>query len=54
MANRLRVTELDFDQIKTNLKSFLKQQTKFRDYDFEGAGLNILLDVLAYNTHYNA
>jgi hypothetical protein len=54
MANRLRVTELDFDQIKTNLKSFLKQQTKFQDYDFEGAGLNILLDVLAYNTHYNA
>ena len=54
MANRLRVTELDFDQIKTNLKSFLKQQTKFQDYDFEGSGLNILLDVLAYNTHYNA
>ena len=54
MANRLRVTELDFDQIKTNLKSFLKQQTKFQDYDFEGAGLNILLDILAYNTHYNA
>lgn len=54
MANRLRVTELDFDQIKNNLKIFLKQQTKFQDYDFEGAGLNILLDVLAYNTHYNA
>ena len=54
MANRLRVTELDFDQIKNNLKTFLKQQTKFQDYDFEGAGLNILLDVLAYNTHYNA
>ena len=54
MANRLRVTELDFDQIKNNLKSFLKQQTKFQDYDFEGAGLSILLDVLAYNTHYNA
>jgi len=54
MANRLRVTELDFDQIKSNLKTFLKQQNKFQDYDFEGAGLNILLDVLAYNTHYNA
>ena len=54
MANRLRVTELDFDQVKTNLKTFLKQQTKFQDYDFEGAGLNILLDILAYNTHYNA
>ena len=54
MANRLKVTELDFDQIKTNLKDFLKQQSEFTDYDFEGAGLNILLDILAYNTHYNA
>ena len=54
MADRLRVTELDFDTIKNNLKNFLKQQTEFQDYDFEGSGLNILLDVLAYNTHYNA
>ena len=52
--NRLRVTELDFDTIKTNLKSFLKQQTEFQDYDFEGAGLNVLVNLLAYNTHYNA
>ena len=41
---RLRVTELDFDNIKANLKTFLKAQTEFRDYDFEGAGMNILLD----------
>ena len=54
MADRLRVTELDFDTIKTNLKSFLQQQNQFTDYDFEGSGLNILLDILAYNTHYNA
>jgi hypothetical protein len=54
MADRLKVTELDFDAIKNNLKNFLRQQTEFQDYDFEGAGLNILLDVLAYNTHYNA
>lgn len=54
MADRLNVTELDFDQIKTNLRTFLKQQTEFQDYDFEGSGLNVLLDVLAYNTHYNA
>ena len=54
MADRLNVTELDFDSIKTNLKNFLKQQSEFEDYDFEGSGLNILLDVLAYNTHYNA
>jgi hypothetical protein len=54
MADRLRVTELDFDTIKTNLRAFLKQQSEFTDYDFEGSGLNILLDILAYNTHYNA
>tara|TARA_R110000868_G_scaffold144612_2_gene363897 strand:+ start:2828 stop:4879 length:2052 start_codon:yes stop_codon:yes gene_type:complete len=52
--NRLQVTELDFDTIKTNLKSFLKQQTEFQDYDFEGSGLNVLMNLLAYNTHYNA
>lgn len=54
MADRLQVSELDFDQIKSNLKTFLKQQSVFQDYDFEGSGLNILLDVLSYNTHYNA
>ena len=43
---RLRVTELDFDNIKTNLKTFLKSQEEFKDYDFEGSGMNILLDVL--------
>lgn len=54
MASNLNVTELDFDQIKENLKSFMKSQSQFRDYDFEGSGLNVLMDVLAYNTHYNA
>lgn len=54
MADRLQITDLDFDSIKTNLKSFLKQQSEFTDYDFEGSGLNVLLDILAYNTHYNA
>jgi len=54
MADRLRITELDFDTIKENLKAFLNQQSEFTDYDFEGSGLNILLDILAYNTHYNA
>jgi len=51
---RLRVTELDFDDIKDNLKSFLQNQDTFSDYNFEGSGLNILLDTLAYNTHYLA
>ena len=54
MANDLQITDLDFDQIKNNLKTFLSKQSEFTDYDFEGAGLNILLDLLAYNTHYNA
>lgn len=53
MAN-LRVAELDFDTIKQNLKEFLQAQSEFTDYDFEGSGLSVLLDVLAYNTHYNA
>jgi len=39
---RLRVTELDFDNVKTNLKTFLKAQNEFKDYDFEGSGMNIL------------
>ena len=50
--SRLRVTELDFDDIKDNLKTFLKAQSEFRDYDFEGSGMSVLLDILAYNTHY--
>jgi len=54
MATNLNVTELDFADIKQNLKNFLKQQSEFNDYDFDGSGLNVLLDVLAYNTHYNA
>ena len=49
---RLNVTELDFDDIKTNLKTFMRNQSEFTDYDFEGSGINALLDVLAYNTHY--
>ena len=49
---RLNVTELDFDNIKANLKTYLKAQTEFKDYDFEGSGMSVLLDVLAYNTHY--
>lgn len=50
----LQVTELDFEQIRTNLKSYLSTQTQFQDYDFEGSAMAVLLDVLSYNTHYNA
>ena len=49
---RLSVTEFDFDEVKNNLKVFMRNQSEFKDYDFEGSGLSALLDVLAYNTHY--
>ena len=52
MATKLQVTELDFDDIKTNLKTYMKNQTEFSDYNFEGSGLSVLIDALAYNTHY--
>ena len=57
MASNLKVTELDFFQIKENFKTYLKAQQdkgKFIDYDFDGSGMSVLLDILAYNTHYNA
>ena len=50
--SKLRITELDFDKIKTNIVDFMKKQSEFSDYDFDGAGLSVLTDVLAYNTHY--
>ena len=53
MATTIRSTQLDFDTIKGRLKDFLKQQTEFQDYDFEASGLSNILDVLAYNTHFN-
>ena len=52
MATKLEISDLDFDGIKTNLRNFLSQQDEFRDYDFEGSGMSVLLDLLAYNTHY--
>ena len=54
MSNKLVVSDYDFNAIKINLKSFLQGQTAFQDYDFEGSSLNILLDILSYNTHYLA
>ena len=53
-TKRLTVTELDFDDVKSNLKTFMRNENEFKDYDFEGSGLSALLDVLAYNTHYLA
>jgi len=54
MATKLQVTELDFDDIKANLKTYMKNQTEFTDYNFEGSGLSHIIDLLAYNTHYLA
>ena len=54
MATKLQVTELDFDLIKDNLKTYMKNQTEFSDYNFEGSGMSQIIDLLAYNTHYLA
>ena len=48
----MRISELDFSSIKANLIEFMKNQAEFSDYDFEGSGLSVLMDILAYNTHY--
>ena len=53
MATTINSSSLDFQAIKNNLKTYLEQQSEFKDYDFEAAGLSNLLDVLAYNTHLN-
>lgn len=53
--NQLNTTELDFDQIKANIKNhFQRQDSIYKDWNFDGSSLNMILDVLAYNTHYNA
>jgi hypothetical protein len=55
MANSsINLTSLDFDTLKTNLKTYLKSQSSFKDYDYEGSNMNVLLDVLAYNTYLNS
>ena len=51
-SNKFIVADLDFDTIKDNLRAFLQDQTQFSDYNFEGSGFSVLLDTLAYNTHY--
>lgn len=51
--SKLKVTELDFKQIKENLKTFLRSQDRFSDFDFDGSNISTILDILAYNTAYN-
>ena len=53
-SSKLKVAELDFDTIKSNLKNFMGDQNEFADFDFDASALSVLLDLLAYNTHYNA
>jgi hypothetical protein len=50
----IALTQLDFDSIKTSLKTYLSEQNEFQDYDFEGSNLSVLVDILAYNTYQNA
>lgn len=52
--SNIQISNVDFDSIKNNLRTFLQGQSTFQDYDFEGSGLAVLLDLMAYNTHYNA
>ena len=51
-SRNLSVNSVDFDTIKSNLKTFLSNTDTFKDYDFEGSGLSVLLDALAYTTYY--
>ena len=50
----IRVTNINFNTIKSNLKTFLRAKPEFTDYDFEGSGLSQVIDLLAYNTYYNS
>ena len=52
--SNINIASLDFNDIKTNLRTFLSQQPTLKDYNFEGSALSVLLDILAYNTQYNA
>ena len=53
MATTINSSDLNFDDIKTSLKTYFASKSEFADYDFEGSGLSNILDVLAYNTHMN-
>ena len=49
-----KFTDLDFDQIKTSIKSYLRANSTFTDFDFEGSNFSVLIDTLAYNTYITA
>lgn len=54
MTTKIKVTDFDFDTIKLDFKTYLSSRPEFTDYNFEGSNLNVLLDILAYNTHYHS
>ena len=54
MATAIQSTKLDFENIKTSLRQYLAAKDEYKDFNFEAAGVNNILDVLAYNTHFNA
>ena len=49
-----KYSNLDFDQIKTAIKDYLRANSDFKDFDFEGSNFSVLIDTLAYNTYINA
>ena len=51
---KLQVSELDYIGIKSNLVAFLKSQSEFSNFDFAGSGLDVIMDLLSYNTYYNS
>ena len=54
MDQRPVVSDLDFQSIKNDLVNYFSERPEFADYEFAGSSLNLLMDILAYNTHYNA
>ena len=54
MAKNIQISELDFTNIKSSIKEYMKSDPTFKDYDFEGSGLSTLTDLLSYNTYYNS
>jgi len=53
-SSQINITDLDFDDIASNLKNYLKGQTTLKDYDFEGSNISLLIDLLAYSSHVSA